>query len=221
MPKLVFRSFKDCRKMTSNKENLRFDLQVIASWIQPGTRVLGLGCGEGELLYHLKKHKNIKETGIEIVEHRVAACIEKGLSVIQGDINEEITDYPDNRFDYVILSQTMQQVYEPMGLIKQMMRIGRKVVVSFPNFGHWGIRSQVLFKGIAPLTAQLPYQWYDTPNIRILSIRDFREFARRVNFRIIDEVAIKTDNLLRSEIIIRFLPNFRATYGIFLIAKNE
>jgi methionine biosynthesis protein MetW len=207
--------------MTSNKkDDLRFDLQVIASWIPPGARVIGLGCGEGELLYHLKKYKKIRETGIEIVEHRVAACIEKGLSVIQGDINEEITDYPDNTFDYVILSQTLQQVYEPVGLIEQMMRIGNRVVVSFPNFGHWNIRYQVLFKGMAPLTPQLPYQWYDTPNIRVLSIRDFREFAKHLGFRIMDEVAIKTDNIYRSGIKTRFFPNLRATYGIFLISKK-
>lgn len=208
--------------MTSSKpENLRFDLQVIASWIDDGSRVIGLGCGEGELLHYLKKHKNIRETGIEIVEERVAACIEKGLSVIQGDINEEITDYPDNSFDYVILSQTLQQVYEPLYLIHEMMRIGSKVIVSFPNFGHWHIRCQMLFNGIAPLTPQLPYQWYDTPNIRILSIRDFREFANRVGFTINEEVAIDSDNYYRSGKITRFLPNFRATYGIFLISKTN
>ena len=207
--------------MTSNNsDSLRFDLQVIASWIKPGSRVISLGCGEGEILYYLKKRKNIRETGIEIVEQRVATCIEKGLSVIQGDINEEIDDYPDNSFDYVILSQTLQQVYEPLELINQMMRIGDKVIVSFPNFGHWHIRYQVLFKGIAPLTPQLPYQWYDTPNIRILSIRDFREFAKHVGFSILKEVAIDTDNYDRSGKITRFLPNFRATYGIFLIRKN-
>jgi len=202
------------------QDNLRFDLQVIASWIEPGSRVIGLGCGEGELLYYLKKHKNIRETGIEIVEERVATCIQKGLSVIQGDISEEIADYPDNNFDYVILSQTLQQVYEPLELIKEMMRIGGKVIVSFPNFGHWHIRYQVLFKGIAPLTPQLPYQWYDTPNIRILSIRDFREFTRRVGVVIEKEAAINTNNYYRSGRIARVWPNLRATYGIYLIGPK-
>ena len=201
-------------------DNLRFDLQVIASWVEPGARVIGLGCGEGELLHYLKKNKNIRETGIEIVEHRVAACIEKGLSVIQGDINEEIIDYPDNNFDYVILSQTLQQVYEPLDLIHEMMRIGKKVVVSFPNFGHWYIRYQVLFKGIAPVSPQLPYQWYDTPNIRILSIRDFREFSKRAGFNILREAAIDSDNYYRSGKIAGFLPNLRATYGIYLISRR-
>jgi len=206
--------------ISENNANLRFDLQVIASWIEPGSRVIGLGCGEGELLHYLKKHKNIRETGVEIMEERVATCIAKGLTVIQGDISEEIADYADNTFDYVILSQTLQQVYQPLELIHEMMRIGRQVIVSFPNFGHWHIRGQVLFRGIAPVTPQLPYQWYDTPNIRILSIRDFREFSRRVNFRIIREVAIDSDNRNRFGKITRFLPNLRATYGIFLISRK-
>jgi len=199
---------------------LRFDLQVIASWIAPGAKVIGLGCGEGELLHYLKRHKRIRETGIEIVEERVATCIEKGISVIQGDINAEINDYPDNAFDYVILSQTLQQVYDPLGLIRNMLRIGDKAIVSFPNFGHWHIRMQVLLKGHAPITPQLPYEWHNTPNIRVLSIKDFREFARRVGFRILKEVAIDSGNYDKSGNIVRFLPNLTATYGIYMISRR-
>lgn len=199
---------------------LRFDLQVIASWIQPGSRVIGLGCGEGELLAHLKDRKQVRETGIEIVEERVVRCIEKGLSVIQGDINEEVHDYPDKTFDYVILSQTLQQVYDPLALIRSMLRIGRKAIVSFPNFGHWYVRMQVLFTGHAPVTPQLPYTWYGTPNIRVLSIKDFRSFASEVGFRILKEVAINTDKQDKSGRIIKMLSNLRATYGIFLISGD-
>jgi methionine biosynthesis protein MetW len=206
--------------MTNDSKNIRFDLAIIASWIEPGSRVLGLGCGDGELLHYLKKHRRTRETGIEIVESRVAACIEKGLSVIQGDINEEIHDYADNTFDYVILSQTLQQVYSPSELILNMLRIGRRSIVSFPNFGHWPVRMQLLLRGRAPITPQLPYQWYDTPNIRVLSIRDFREFAARVGFRIIREAAINTDRRQdKTGNYISFLPNLRATYGIFLIGR--
>ncbi|MFW6052647.1 MAG: methionine biosynthesis protein MetW [Desulfosalsimonas sp.] len=200
--------------------SLRFDLKVIASWIDPGARVIGLGCGEGELLAYLKQHRQVRETGIEIVEQKVVSCIEKGLSVVQGDINEEVHDYPDDTFDYVILSQTLQQVYDPLALIRSMLRIGKKAIVSFPNFGHWHVRLQVLTRGHAPITPQLPYTWYGTPNIRILSIRDFRAFAEEVGFSILKEVAINTDKQDKSGRIVRALPNLRATYGTFLISSK-
>jgi methionine biosynthesis protein MetW len=144
---------------------MRFDLQIIASWIEPGSKVLDLGCGEGDLLYFLKKKKQVVGTGIERVEAKVAHCIERGLSVLQGDINEEVLDYPDDTFDYIILSQTLQQVYEPGKLIQSLLRIGKKGIVSFPNFSHWRVRLQLLITGYAPITKQLPYEWYDTPNM--------------------------------------------------------
>jgi methionine biosynthesis protein MetW len=196
---------------------MRFDLQIIASWIEEGSRVLDLGCGEGELLYFLKHNKAAKCTGIELKESRVARCIEKGLSVLQGDINEEVLDYPDNSFDYVVLSQTLQQVYEPYGLIKSLLRIGRKGIVSFPNFSYWRVRLQLLLTGYAPVTRQLPYQWYDTPNIRVITLKDFRKFSRQVGFKIIKEAAVSSQTQDRKGKIINFLPNLLATYGIFLI----
>jgi len=205
----------------TQKNNLRFDLRVIASWIDPGSRVIGLGCGEGELLNYLKQNKQVRETGIEIAEEKVIRCIEKGLSVIQGDINDEIHDYPDKAFDYVILSQTLQQVFDPLSLIESMLRIGKKTIVSFPNFGHWHVRMQVLATGHAPVTPQLPYQWYDTPNIRVLSINDFQVFAQKVGFDILKKVAINTDKQDKSGRIVRLLPNLRATYGIFMISKGK
>lgn len=199
---------------------IRYDLQIVASWIEPGSKVLGLGCSEGNLLCFLKKNKQVTCTGIEINEARVAACIEKGLTVLQGDINEEVLDYPDDVFDYVILSQTLQQIYEPSQLFRSMLRIGKRGIVSFPNFSHWSIRMQLFFKGYAPITKQLPYEWHNTPNIRVITIKDFRKYAKDVGFRIIKEVAINTNNQERSGNIIRFLPNLRATYGIFLIEKG-
>jgi methionine biosynthesis protein MetW len=196
---------------------LRFDLYLIASWIEPGARVLDLGCGEGSLLKHLIQHKKVIGSGIEQNESRAAKCIEKGLTVLQGDINEEVEDYPDNSFDYVILSQTLQQVYAPDDLIRSMLRIGKKGIVSFPNFSHWRVRLQLLTTGHAPVTRQLPYQWYDTPNIRVLTLKDFRKFAREVGYRILKEIAIETQTPNRQGNIIRVMPNVRATYGIFLI----
>ena len=198
---------------------LRFDLHLIASWIEAGARVLDLGCGEGSLLKHLVQQKKVMGSGIEKNESRVATCIQKGLTVLQGDINKEVEDYPDNSFDYVILSQTLQQVYAPDNLIRSMLRIGKKGIVSFPNFSHWRVRLQLLTTGHAPVTRQLPYQWHDTPNIRVITLKDFRRFARKVGYRIFKEVAIETQTPNRQGNIIRVLPDIRATYGIFLIGN--
>jgi methionine biosynthesis protein MetW len=198
---------------------MRYDLTLIESWIENGSKVIGLGCGEGDLLYSLKTRKNVKERGIEQSEAGVSACIEKGLSVIQGDINTELDDYPDDCFDYVILSQTLQQVYQPAELIRSMLRIGRRAVVSFPNFGYWRIRMQLLMSGYVPVTEQLPYHWYDTPNIRVLTLKDFHRFSKEAGFHILRAVSINTHNQDMSGRIIRYFPNLRATYGLFLVGK--
>ena len=187
-------------------KKLRHDLQIIASWIEPGSRVLDLGCGEGDLLQFLIRHKQVTGSGIEHDEKKVGDGIEKGLSILQGDINTEILDYPDNAFDYVILSQTLQQVYEPAALIQSMMRIGKKGIVSFPNFSHWGIRLQLLFSGYAPISRQLPYEWYNTPNIRVITIKDFRKFTHEVGFTILKEAAINTQSETRFGKAITNLP---------------
>lgn len=202
------------------QDALRYDLKIIASWIEPGSSVLGLGCGEGELLHWLKTQKNVTERGIEIEESRVAQCIEKGLCVLQGDINQEIDDYPDKTFDYAICSQTLQQVYEPSSLIRSMLRVAKKAVVSFPNFGHFSIRAQLLKYGKAPVTNELPYEWHNTPNIRVLSLNDFERFAGQMNIRILKRAAINTRENQQKGREIRFLPNLLATYGIFLITSG-
>jgi len=200
---------------------MRFDLQIIASWIEKGSTVLDLGCGEGDLLYFLKHNKEVKCTGIERKESRVARCIEKGLSVLQGDINAEVLDYPENAFDYVVLSRTLQQVYEPPELIRSILRIGKKGIVSFPNFSYWRVRMQLLLTGYAPITRQLPYEWYNTPNIRVITLKDFRKFSKQVGFKILKEAAINSRSYDRSGKFIKFLPDLYATYGIFLIGKDK
>jgi methionine biosynthesis protein MetW len=205
---------------TSENNQMRFDLQMIASWIDPNTKVLDLGCGEGELLYHLKHKKNVIGTGIEHDETYVAKCIEKGLSVLQGDINEEINDYPDQAFDFVILSRTLQQVYEPSKLIGELLRIGRKGIVSFPNFSHWAARLQLLLTGHAPVTKRLPFQWYNTPNIRVITIKDFRRYSQEMGFHILKELNINLRNQYKGQTI-QFLPTLRASYGMFLISKER
>ncbi len=207
------------QKAENNK--MRFDLQIIASWIEKGSNVLDLGCGEGDLLYFLKHNRGAKCTGIERRESRVVRCIEKGLSVLQGDINTEILDYPDNTFDYVVLSQTLQQVYEPPELIRSLLRIGKKGIVSFPNFSYWRVRLQLLLTGYAPITRQLPYEWYNTPNIRVITLKDFRKFSKEVGFKILKEVAINSRSYDRNGRFIKFMPDLYATYGIFLIGRDN
>ena len=200
-------------------DNTRFDLQVIASWISPGAHVLDLGCGNGDLLYYLKKEKQVHGTGIEQSESKVARSIERGLTVLQGDFQEEVHDYPDLRFDFVILSQTLQQIMKPQELLPELLRVGKKVIVSFPNFGHWRVRMQVLINGHAPVTDQLPYEWYDTPNIRVITINDFKRFLRMTGVRLAREVAINTHHHDREGHIVTYLTNLRATYGIMMLER--
>lgn len=206
--------------VTFKNNGIRFDLQMVASWIEPGSRVLDLGCGEGDLLYYLTTHKGVEGKGIEQDESKVVRCIERGLSVLQGDMNEEIEDFPDRTFDYIVLSQTLQQVYEPDRLIRSILRIGLNGIVSFPNFSHWRIRLQLLLTGKAPVTPQLPYQWYDTPNIRVMTINDFIHFSKQVGFEIVKSAAINTQGQEKWGRTITTMTNLRATYGIFQIKQG-
>ena len=201
-------------------EPLRFDLSVIASWVKPGARVLDLGCGQGDLLSWLKSHKQVRGTGIEQDKDKAAACISRGLSVLQGDLRDEALDYPDDCFDVVILSQTLQQVYQPDVLLKSLSRIGRQVIVSFPNFSHYRIRMQFLLRGQAPKSRQLPYSWYDTPNIRVITLADFRKFTKDVGYHIVKECAISSHDQDRTGRVVTHFSNLLATYGIFLIENQ-
>ena len=200
---------------------MRFDLQVIASWIEPETKVLDLGCRTGSLLMHLTQEKSIKGTGIEIDETAAGEAISKGLSVIHGDIYEEIEDYPDNVFDYVILSQTLQQVYDPEKLIREMLRVGKRCIVSFPNFTHLKNRFQMFFTGRAPVSKELPYQWFNTPNIRVIPIIDFRRFCAGLSIPIVREVALSTHHHDTKGRIIKILPNLLGAFGVFMLGQAE
>lgn len=200
---------------------MRYDLSVVASWIKPGTKVLDLGCGSGDLLHILSVDKDVRGTGIEAEEEKVTRGIEKGLSILHGDINEELFDYPDGCFDYVILSQTLQQVYEPAKLIREMLRVGRRGIVSFPNFAYYRIRGQLLFRGRAPVSRELPYEWYDTPNIRVITIRDFRRFCRKEGFAIAQETAVSTPHHHEKGAVVKIFPNLLATYGMFMLRRRD
>ncbi len=204
----------------SGTDKIRYDLRIIASWIDEDSKVLDLGCGNGDLLAWLTVNKNIKGTGIEQDKEKAALCIERGLTVLQGDMNDEVDEYPDHSFDYIILSQTLQQVYEPARILHSLARVGKRVIVSFPNFSHYAIRLQLLFKGVAPKSDQLPYSWYDTPNIRVVTLADFRKFSRDVGYTIIKEVAINTNRGDKEGHPVKWLTNLRATYGVFLIEKR-
>ncbi len=200
---------------------MRFDLRIVTSFIEEGARVLDLGCGTGDLLRTLREEKKVEGRGIEIDGKEVIACVEKGLPVLQGDMHEETRDLADGSFDYVILSQTLQQVYRPEWIIGEMLRVGKRGIVSFPCFSHYAIKAQLLFRSRAPVTKELPFQWYDTPNIRVITLKDFREFCAARGIAILKEVAVASHPGAGSGRIVRFLPDWFARYGIFLISRER
>jgi methionine biosynthesis protein MetW len=168
----------------------RFDLLAVAELVPPGSRVLDIGCGDGQLLKLLEATRSIEGRGIELSQKGVNECVAGGLSVVQGDADTDLVDYPDGAFDYVVLSQTLQATHHPRQVLEQMLRIGHKVIVSFPNFGHWRVRVSLGFTGRMPVTRNLPYAWYDTPNIHFCTIRDFVGLCHEVNARVEKSMAL-------------------------------
>ena len=168
----------------------RVDLLLIKDMVAPNSRVLDIGCGDGTLLRMLAEERGVDARGMELSQRGVNDCVAKGLSVIQGDADLDLADYPDDSFDYVILSQTLQATRNPRRVLEQMLRIGKRAIVSFPNFGHWRIRLQIMFAGRMPITANLPLAWYETPNIHFCTIRDFVALVDEVDAQIERAVAL-------------------------------
>jgi methionine biosynthesis protein MetW len=168
----------------------RVDLLLVADMVEHGARVLDVGCGDGELLRLLSETRAVDGRGIELSREGVNDCVAKGLAVIQGDADTDLADYPNDAFDYVILSQTLQATRRPRIVLEHMLRIGRHAVVSFPNFGHWRIRLQLTFGGHMPRTDNLPYAWYDSPNIHFCTIKDFRDLCQVAGARMERAVAL-------------------------------
>ncbi|MCZ8185196.1 MAG: methionine biosynthesis protein MetW [Beijerinckiaceae bacterium] len=203
-----------------SSEALRSDYRLVSEMVRPGTRVLDVGCGDGELLAFLAQHKQVDARGIEISRGGVAACVAKGLAVIQGDADTDLADYPDDCFDYVILSQTIQATRNPKIVLEQMLRIGRNAIVSFPNFGHWRIRTHLMFNGRMPVTENLPDTWYNTPNIHFCTIRDFVALADELQARIVRADALDAAGKPVGVKMPWWFWNMMGEQGIFWLARQ-
>jgi len=195
----------------------RIDYNVIARLVPEGKDVLDLGCGDGFLLEKLQNEKNVKGKGIEISEVGVKQCIRRGLTVLQGDIDDGLTDYPDKSFDIVILNQTLQAVKKPDLVLFEMLRVGEKGIVGLPNFGYWKLRASLLLKGKMPKTKVLPYEWYNTPNIHLCTIKDFNAFCRVNGIKIEKRIFLSTER--GGRIFRGSAPNLFAENAIFIISR--
>ena len=184
---------------------MKKEFKVIADLLPKNVRVLDVGCGDGSLMNLLIKEKNISARGLEIKEEYVKQCINKGLSVIEGDAETELHQFPDQSFDYVILSQTLQAFYNPEQVLKDLLRVGKSAIVSIPNFGYWRVRTSLLFFGKMPMTKTLPYSWHDTPNLHMCTIKDFENYCKE------RDIKINLKNLK--------FQNFFSELGIFILEK--
>jgi len=201
------------------ESRIRVDLQLIADMVEPKTRVLDVGCGDGVLLDYLGHFKQVDGRGVELSQAGVNACVTQGLSVVQGDADTDLAQYPDHAFDYVILSQTLQATRDPKRVVENLVRIGRKAIVSFPNFGHWRVRWRLLRTGRMPETETIPARWYDTPNIHFCTILDFVDLCRELDIEIERSLSINpkgTKNNLRAH----KLANIFGEQGMFLLRKR-
>ncbi len=209
------------QKYTHGPGTARVDHLLIAEMVEPGSRVLDVGCGDGSLLQLLAETKNTDGRGVELSRERVNACVMRGLSVIQGDADRDLADYPDRAFDYAILSLTIQATRQPKTVLENLLRIGRRAIVSFPNFGHWRIRAELLFTGRMPRTRNLPDPWYTTADAHLCTIKDFADLAELVDAEVEEAVAFNTSGQrlpIRHSIA---LQNLLGEKAVFLLRKRH
>jgi homoserine O-acetyltransferase/O-succinyltransferase len=211
----VDRSARALSAETTSVIRSRLDYRMIAEMIEPGSRVLDLGCGDGELLAWLHEQKRVQAQGVEIDPDKVRRAIARGVSAYQSDLNEGLADYPDKTFDFVILSQTVQQMRYPLRVVREMLRVGRHAIVAFPNFGHWTTRLTHLFSGRSPKTSLFPYDWYESPNLHFLTVRDFVILSREQNWTIERQFFVRRDRA------VRFMPNLFAEVAVFSLRASE
>jgi methionine biosynthesis protein MetW len=198
---------------------MKQEFKIISNFIEKNTRVLDVGCGDGTLMQYLKKNKEIDIRGIEILKNNVQKCFAKGLTVIEGDAEKDLTQFPDGSFDCVILSQTLQAFLNPETVIKELLRVGKKAIVTVPNFGFWKVRLHLLIKGTMPITKNLPDEWYNTPNIHMCTIKDFFNFCYNRKIKLDKALALHNKKISSINEINLNIKNLSSELGIFLIEK--
>jgi methionine biosynthesis protein MetW len=198
----------------------RVDHALIAEMVEPQARVLDVGCGDGALLQLLAALKNVDGRGVEVERDRVNACVAQGLSVVQGDADRDLANYPDDAFDYAILSLTIQATRNPRFVLEQLLRVARRAIVSLPNFGHWQVRSKLLLTGRMPVTANLPDQWYETPNAHLCTIKDFTDLCALVNARVERKVAFNVSGQKLGTWLPLTAHNFLGEKAVFLLSRR-
>ena len=197
------------------------EYEIILDMIEENSRVLDVGCDDGTLMEFLKQKKNVDIRGIEISKEKVQTCISKGLTVIEGNAELDLKQFPNKSFDYVVLGQTLQAFVNPEIVIKELLRVGKKAIVTIPNFGHWKVRLNLLIKGTMPVTKTLPNEWYNTPNIHMCTIKDFFKFSETINFKIFKSLALINKNVSTIKSSNLFSRNLFSELGIFLIEKSN